>query len=42
VATFSTASLSVGTHSITARYGGDTNYNGSTSAVLSQTVKRKK
>jgi hypothetical protein len=41
VATFSTSSLSTGTHSITAQYGGDTNYGGSTSAVLSQTVRRK-
>ncbi len=42
VAMLSTSNLSVGTHSITARYGGDTNYNGSTSGVLSQTVNRKK
>jgi hypothetical protein len=42
VATLSTSNLSVGPHSITARYGGDTNYNGSTSGVLSQTVNRKK
>jgi uncharacterized protein (TIGR03437 family) len=38
-ATFSTSSLSVGNHSITASYGGDTNDNGSTSAVLTQTVR---
>ena len=37
-ATFSTSSLSVGTHSITAVYGGDSNYSGSTSPVLTQTV----
>jgi hypothetical protein len=42
VATLSTSNLSAGTHLITARYGGDTNYNGSTSTVLSQTVNRKK
>ena len=39
VATFSTSALSVGTHSITAAYGGDTNDAGSTSAALTQTVK---
>jgi len=37
-ATFSTSSLSVGTHSITAVYGGSTDFSGSTSAVLSQVV----
>lgn len=37
-----TANLSSGTHSITARYGGNANYNGSTSAVLTETVNRKK
>ncbi len=37
-ATFSTAALSSGNHSITAVYGGDTLYNSSTSAVLTQTV----
>ena len=37
-ATFSTSSLSAGTHSITAAYGGDTNFMGSTSAVFTQTV----
>jgi hypothetical protein len=30
--------LAVGTHSITAAYGGDTNFSGSTSSALSQTV----
>jgi hypothetical protein len=35
---FSTSSLSVGTHSITASYGGDANYNSSTSGALTQTV----
>src|SRR5205085_1385158 len=38
VATFSTAALSAGTHSITAVYGADANDNGSTSSALSQVV----
>jgi hypothetical protein len=38
-ASFSTSTLSAGTHSITAVYGGDANFNGSTSAALTQTVK---
>jgi hypothetical protein len=38
VAKFSTSSLNKGTHSIKAVYGGDSNFNGSTSAVLSQMV----
>ena len=38
VATLTTSSLVAGTHSITADYGGDSNYNGSTSAALTQTV----
>ena len=37
-ASYSTSSLSTGTHSIAAVYGGDTNFSGSTSAALSQTV----
>ena len=37
-ATFSTSSLAVGTHSITAIYGGDTNFNSSTSTAFSQVV----
>jgi hypothetical protein len=37
-ATFSTSALSVATHSITAVYAGDSNYNGSTSSALSQVV----
>ena len=37
-ATFSTSSLAVGTHSITAIYGGDANFNSSTSTVISQIV----
>jgi hypothetical protein len=39
-ATYSTAALSVGSHSITARYGGDPNYLASTSGVLTQTVNK--
>ena len=39
-ATFTTSSLGVGNHSITAVYGGNTNYKASTSAALTQTVKR--
>jgi hypothetical protein len=38
VATYSTGALTVGTHSITASYGGDTNFVGSTSSALSQEV----
>jgi Domain of unknown function (DUF4082)/Bacterial Ig-like domain (group 3)/Bacterial Ig-like domain/Bacterial Ig domain len=38
VATFTTSALSAGTRSITAVYNGDSNYGGSTSAVLSQVV----
>jgi Bacterial Ig-like domain (group 3)/FG-GAP-like repeat len=37
-ATYTTASLSVGTHSLTATYTGDGNFNGSASPVLSQKV----
>jgi len=37
-ATFSTASLAVGAHSITVVYGGDADFNGSTSPALTQTV----
>jgi len=37
-ATFSTSSLAIGTHGITAVYGGDANYNGSTSPNLNQVV----
>jgi hypothetical protein len=39
VATFSTSALAVAGHSITASYGGDPNFTGSTSAALTQTVK---
>src|SRR5207302_324920 len=37
-ATFITSGLTAGTHSITAIYGGDANFAGSTSPVLTQTV----
>ena len=37
-ATFSTATLTGGSHSVTAVYGGDTNYATSTSSVLTQTM----
>ena len=37
-ATFSTSSLAVGSHSITASYGGDTNDAGSSSSAVSQTI----
>jgi hypothetical protein len=39
-ATLSTAMLAVGSHSITASYGGDANFNTSTSSALTQVVKR--
>jgi len=42
VASFSTFSLAAGTHSITAQYGGDGRFNGSTSAVLTQTVAKRR
>ena len=38
IATFTISSMSVGTHSITAVYSGDTNFQTSTSAVLNQVV----
>ncbi|HBI25381.1 TPA: hypothetical protein DDX30_01165 [Candidatus Wolfebacteria bacterium] len=40
VATLATSSLAVGAHSITATYNGDTNFNASTSAAVSQTVNK--
>jgi hypothetical protein len=40
-ATLAISSLTTGKHSITARYLGDANNNSSTSAVLSQNVRRK-
>jgi hypothetical protein len=42
VAKFSTASLSVGVHSMTAVYLGNSNFVGSTSSALQQTVKKAK
>ncbi len=39
-ATFTTAALSVGAHSITAVYGGDTTYGASTSPTVTQTVSK--
>jgi hypothetical protein len=39
VATFTTSSLTVGNHAITAVYGGDTNFSPSTSIAFGQTVK---
>jgi Bacterial Ig-like domain (group 3)/MBG domain (YGX type) len=38
IATFTTSSLSVGTHTITAVYSGDSNYQSSTSSPLTQTI----
>src|SRR5207244_6863595 len=38
VATFTTSSLAVGSHSITASYAGNSNFSGSTSATLTQVV----
>ena len=35
---FTTGSLSVGSHGITATYGGDSDFNTSASAILTQTV----
>jgi len=40
VATFSTSTLAVGTHSVTAQYSGDATHTGSTSPALSQTVNK--
>src|SRR5581483_11590634 len=40
VATFTTSALSVGTHSITVVYNGDSNFNGSTSPAISQVVNK--
>jgi hypothetical protein len=39
-ATFTTSGLTVGNHTITASYGGDTNFSASTSAPLTQTVNK--
>ena len=38
VASFTTSTLTVGTHAITAVYGGDTNFTASTSSIVQQTV----
>jgi ELWxxDGT repeat protein len=38
-ATFSTSGLAVGTHAITATYGGDNNFTSSVSPILAETVK---
>jgi hypothetical protein len=38
IATFTTSTLAIGSHPITASYGGDSGYNASTSAVLTQVV----
>ena len=40
VASIALTTLTIGTHSITAAYGGDTNFNGGNSAILSQIVNR--
>ena len=40
VATITTSTLTAGTHTITAVYGGDTDYNSSTSAPLIQTIQK--
>src|SRR5437016_8728985 len=39
-ATFTTSGLGTGAHSITAIYGGDANFAGSTSPILTQTVNK--
>src|ERR1041385_8240898 len=39
-ATFATSSLSVTSHPITVVYGGDTNFNTSTSATLTETISK--
>jgi Bacterial Ig-like domain (group 3)/Galactose oxidase, central domain/Bacterial Ig-like domain (group 2) len=40
MAVFNTSTLAIGSHSITAAYGGDSNDNSSTSSTLTQTVKQ--
>lgn len=40
VATFSTSSLAIGSHNITAVYGGDSSFNGSTSPIVIQVVNK--
>jgi len=39
-AMFTTSTLAAGSHSITASYGGDATFSGSTSSTLTQTVKK--
>jgi hypothetical protein len=39
LATFTTSQLALGTHAITATYGGDTNFTSSVSAILAEVVK---
>ncbi len=40
VATFATSTLTIGSHPVTASYGGDSGYNAATSTVLTQVVSR--
>jgi hypothetical protein len=40
IATYTTSNLSVGNHTVTAIYAGDTNFSGSSSAALTQTVNK--
>jgi hypothetical protein len=40
IATFTTSTLTIGSHAVTASYGGDSAYNAATSAVLMQVVGR--
>lgn len=40
VATYTTSTLAVGSHSITAQYSGDTNYGAATSSTLTETVNK--
>ena len=40
VATFSTSTLTIGSHPITASFGGDSNYSSSTSSVLAQVINK--
>jgi RHS repeat-associated protein len=40
IASYSTTTLAVGTHAITASYGGDSHYKSSTSSTLTQTVNK--
>jgi hypothetical protein len=40
ISTFSTSALTIGSHPITASFGGDSNYNSSTSSVLTQVINK--